>query len=266
MENEIKSVYERLTTGFIEFAPRIAMVAILFLLGYVVARIAAHLTKKFILYVNRILNDKLQTSLLKVDLLSSSRFVSKAIFWILMLVTVLLCIQLLQLEFIGSLVSGLITYLPNVFASFVIIFIGIISSRLVGDVISSAASRTAMVNGKYLGRLVRYLIVFVAIVIGVNQLGIDIQFLTNVVLIALGALLFGASFAFGLGAKTSIANILGAYYVRKSFKLGTTIEIEDVKGVIVRITDHSVTVETNSGFVVIPSEKFNQTKVQINKD
>ena len=107
---------------------------------------------------------------------------------------------------------------------------------------------------------------FIAVVIAVDQLGVDIAFLTNLFIIILASLLFGASLAFGLGAKTSVSNILGAYYVRKSHRLGTTVRLGDLQGTIVKITDHAICLETSAGLVMVPAKEFSESSITIIKD
>lgn len=102
--------------------------------------------------------------------------------------------------------------------------------------------------------------------IAVDQLGVDIAFLTNLFIIILSSILFGAALAFGLGARTSISNILGSYYVRKSYELGSKIKLEDLEGTIVKINDHSIALETKSGTVLIPAKDFSESRVTIIKE
>jgi small-conductance mechanosensitive channel len=81
----------------------------------------------------------------------------------------------------------------------------------------------------------------------------------------ISALLFGAALAFGLGARTSISNILGAYYVKKSLNIGDKVEIGENKGVIVKIDDHAVSLETKTGILMIPAKDFNEMQVSLIK-
>jgi small-conductance mechanosensitive channel len=76
----------------------------------------------------------------------------------------------------------------------------------------------------------------------------------------LGALLFGAALAFGLGAQTAVSNILGSYYLQKTYKEGDMVQMDDMKGVIVKILPTSVIVETSSGQIMIPAKDFIEKK------
>ncbi|MFK7968648.1 MAG: hypothetical protein AB8B68_05860 [Rickettsiaceae bacterium] len=45
------------------------------------------------------------------------------------------------------------------------------------------------------------MIIFSAIIIGTEQIGLNVQLLSNLLMLALGVLLAGGALAFGLGAK-----------------------------------------------------------------
>ena len=87
----------------------------------------------------------------------------------------------------------------------------------------------------------------VTILIATNQMGIDISIVENVIIIALGSLLFGAAFAFALGAKTSISNILASYYLQKIYKVGDKVRIGDYEGRIVEINQQAVILDSTEG-------------------
>ena len=266
MLENINEVFNQLLSNLVKILPDLILAVALLIGGWLIAIIIEKLVKRSILYLNNVANDNLRGKFLNVDLKGSARFVSKTLFWIIILITLLACIHLLQFDFLSDLLSRVIAFLPSILVAIVIIFAGVISARLADDLIKSAAARTGLNLGKYLGRIIRYLILFVAIIVAVDHLGINIRFLTNLIIILVSALLFGAALAFGLGAQTSVSNILASYYVRKSYHLGDKVQIGDVTGVIVKITDHAVLLETSTGSVMIPAKEFNESKAAILKD
>ncbi len=180
------------------------------------------------------------------------------------MISVLISVQILDLDISAGIWLGkIVDFIPNILIAVIIVFTGIILGRLLGDLIKVAALRTGLLNGAYLGRIVRYLVLFVSIIIALDQLGVDIAFLKEIIEIVLAGLLFGASLAFGLGARTSVSNILGAYYAHKNHKVGKRIKLGEAEGIIIKITDHDVSLETPSGVVIIPAKEFNEKSVTI---
>ncbi|MGB3586871.1 MAG: hypothetical protein WBA23_10040 [Tunicatimonas sp.] len=263
MKQDIYVYLENLLSGASEFLPRLLIALSVLLLGYLLGRLIEGGVRRLILYLNSRVNRGLQRSTLNVDLRGTATFISTLFFWIAIVVSLLIGLQILGLTLSGVWLDRIIEYVPNLIAAIVIALAGITLSRLLAKLIRKAALRTGSSSGKYLSNLVKYLILFITLVVAVDQIGIDIVFLKDLFVVLLAFLLFGASFSFGLGAKTSVSNILGAYYFRKSHQLGTRIRLEDIEGTIVKITDHAVSLETKVGLVVVPAKRFNEHNVTI---
>jgi len=87
---------------------------------------------------------------------------------------------------------------------------------------------------------------------------INLYFLTNTLIVVLGVLTAGAAIAFGLGAKTLIANIIGAQYIQKHCRISEQLQIGDVTGNITEVTQTSIVIETETGRAVIPAKCFQE--------
>lgn len=261
--NQIKQISNNLLAEVILHLPNIILAVVVLFVGILLARLSRKLIRQIILYLHRILNEKLKTSSLVIDLQSLAKYIGTAFYWITILFAVSLITQILELSFLTKWFDGLILYLPNVLAALFIIFAGFLIGKLVSDLISSIADRMSLLNASYLGNFIKYTIVFISIIIAIDQIGIDIGFLTSLVSIILGAMLFGGAFAFGLGAKTAVSNILSSHYVHKNFKVGNNIQIGDSEGVITKITSSAVFLENESGQVIIPTKNFNEQKTII---
>jgi hypothetical protein len=260
---EVKQLADTLTSEIVLHIPNLVVAILVFIAGLLLARLTRKLIKRFILYLHRGINDKLNNRRLTVDIQGSAKFIATAFFWVIILFTVALITQILEFSFLSKWFDGLINYLPNVIAALVIVFSGLIVSKLISDLIVSVSLRTGLFNGKVLGTITRYVILGISIIVAIDQLGIDIRFITNLVFIVLGALLFGAALAFGLGAKTSVSNILGSYYLQKTFEVGNSVQIGEDIGVITKISTTSVILDTESDQIIIPAKDFNEIKAVI---
>lgn len=108
--------------------------------------------------------------------------------------------------------------------------------------------------------------VFTTLIIGVEKIGINVDFLTNVLILVIGVLAAGGALAFGLGAKTLIENIIGAQYVKKHSQIGELMPIGEFSGCIVDITQTSIVLDGPSGRVVIPAKKFQELISQFSSE
>jgi len=256
MIKELNTILGNLKNQFLELIPNILISLLILVIGYLVARLIRFLVIRLINYIGRVVSHKFKT----VNLSQAGSFIGAAFFWLILFSTVLLITDILGLTVLTNWFETIIQYVPNLLAALFIIFAAIIIGNLISDFIISVSARLGLEYSKTLGRIARFLLLFVAIIIAMDQVGIKITFLIDIIEIILAFLLFGAALAFGLGARTSTSNILGSFYVRKSYKEGDEIQIGDVKGKIIKIDTTTVILDAENVQVSIPAKEFNETK------
>ena len=141
-----------------------------------------------------------------------------------------------------------------------VVFFGIIFSRLASDLIKSRTFKSGIYSSAMLGKVVKFIILIISIVIAIDQVGVDISFLTSLTYIILASLLLGAAMAFGIGAKSSVSNILASYYISRTYSEGNYVRIGKYEGRIIKISSTSVHLESKEGQIVIPAKDFNDQK------
>lgn len=186
----------------------------------------------------------------------AGRVFSSSVYWLVLLVAVMVASEVVGLPVLTTYLAALAQYLPRVIAAVAVLFAGVIAGRLISDAATSTAFRLLPHQGRQLARLIRGIIVGAAILVAIKQLGVDVSLLTDIFLIVLAAFLAGAAFAFGLGARSIIANILAMHYVNKSYGVGQRIRLGDDNGRIVRTTSTTVFVEQGEGELGIPGQQF----------
>jgi len=92
----------------------------------------------------------------------------------------------------------------------------------------------------------------------IEQIGIDVTFVTTMIAIVLGVVLAGFSLAFGLGARQSVANLIAARSLRRHFALGQRARFGSIEGEIVEFTPTSVILSTLEGRVHVPASQFDE--------
>lgn len=137
-----------------------------------------------------------------------------------------------------------------------VIIVGLIGGSFLKDLVIKTTFRLRIPHGDVLGKVAQAVTVAVAGVIAVNELGINISFLTTSVFILLGAFLLASAIAFGMGANSSIRNILACFYLRKHVEIGHRVKIDDVSGVVAEISATHVILDSDEGQVLIPGKLF----------
>ena len=253
----LKELYEismTLKSQLWEFLPQAMMALLVLIIGYILARILKFLVIKLLRHFSQLVNSRFE----QIQLIQSAKIIGIVVFWFVMLFTILLMSDILKFTFITTGIKSLLQYSPNLIAAGLTVFIAYIVGKFLANLIASVSIKMGISYGQTLGRIIQYGIVFIAIIIAIDQIGIEIAFFINIINIILAALLFGAALAFGLGAKTSISNILATFYIRKRYKEGDEIRIGDVEGKITKIDTTSVVLDTENGQCNIPAKEFNE--------
>ncbi|MGB5227068.1 MAG: mechanosensitive ion channel domain-containing protein [Eudoraea sp.] len=254
MTQEINTILRNLKDDFIALVPNILISILVLGIGYLIARLAKHLVIQLIEYIGRIVTRRFKT----INFKQAASFIGIAFFWLIIFSSILLITDILGLTVLTNWFESIIHYVPNVLAAILIIFAAIIIGNLVSDMIISLSKRFGLEYSSTLAKIAQFLLLFMAVIIAMDQIGIEISFLINIIDIILASVLFGATLAFGLGARTSISNILAAFYVRKYYKEGDEIQIGDIRGRIIKIDSTSIVLDYEKGQVTIPAKQFNE--------
>ncbi len=184
--------------------------------------------------------------------------VGRVVFWTVLLFFFAAAIEALGLPAVSNVLNVVTAYLPRILLGVLIVFAGLWAGEFVRAFLAQAAAKTGVTQGDLLGRVGQILVVFVAIIIAIDQIGIDSTVLVTM-LITVFAVTFGATaLAFGLGARVTVANIIAAHYVQKAYRAGDSVKIGDVEGRITEITHTAVLLETPQGRVMVPTRRFSE--------
>lgn len=265
--NEPVFTFDALSTGFqtvlaetMLYLPRIAYAVMLLLIGWLVARLMSYLLVRTI----RRLDALWQRLVLKraIEHLQPNhpptRIIGELVFWLLMLVFVTLATEILGLDIFAIWLKQIVSYLPLVVAGILIMLVGFLVSSLVRDLVASASDSAGLSHGDLLARMAQVIILLFAIILGIDQIGIDIIFLSVIAGVVLAAMLGGIALAFGLGASTHVSNIIAANQLRQIYQVGDKVRIGDIEGRLMNIMMSRVIIETETGSVDVPAKVFDE--------
>ncbi len=242
------------------FLPQLVGALFILLLGVLVAHFVRALVVRFIHQLPRLIpNQKIRASFKTyIDQKPITQVLGGVLYWILILFFLTVATETLGLPVVTTWLSGLVGYMPKILSAILIGIAGVAGGALLRDFTRSAVQSAGMAYGTFLGKVVQFAVLLVTLLIGVDLIGIDIGLLESLVMIAIGSLFLGAALSFGLGAQSSVKNILAAYYLQKAYKIGDRIRIENREGRIVDITPLAVILESEEGRIYIPAQQFNQ--------
>ncbi len=245
-----------LKDDIMEFLPQLIFSIVVLILGYLIARLVKFLSVRVIRYVSGLIHKRFD----QINVDHTAPYIGIFFFWLVMLATFIIIFDLLGLTIFTQGLESILSYLPHVIAAALIVFIAVILGKFIAKTITSLGVKLGFQYANSLGRITQYLIVFSSIIIAIDQLGIQVTFLIQMMNIIMASLFFAAAFAFGLGAKTSVSNILASFYIRKMYKVGDNVRIGSVEGVIAKIDATVVKIDTEKEVYFIPSKTFNETQ------
>ncbi len=250
--------YEDFIQHMIEIMPQIIGAVGLLLLGWIVASILRLIASKamggFDIVLGRVTKSAGQRK--GIPQKSYAFIVSKIVFWSVLLFFITAASNLLGWELFAGWMDSLIRHLPNLIMGFLIILAGFIAGGSARDAVQRIAGRAGMANAEILALSFQVVVILTTVIIGVEQMGINVGFLTMLIAVIAGILLAGACLAFGLGAQPLVANIIGAQFARKHCRIGETLKISGMEGSILEITQTSIVLETKKGRCIVPAKLF----------
>ena len=250
----------RMLENFLEYLPQLLGAIAILIIGWIVARIARAITTRVAKSFDRLSNlvglGKFFSGTRLND--AAITIIGNVVFWLVILFFLTSATNLLGLTMFSGWLDRVIGHLPNILSGALIIVAGLIIGKLVKDTVQTAARNMPSRQRALLARGAQIFTVATMIVIGIDQIGIDITVLITVIAIAVGALLGGLAIAFSLGARTLVSNLIGARYLNKDYRVGETIRVGGAEGTILELSSVAVVVETSDGRMTIPAKTFGE--------
>ena len=256
----LAGTYDEFLTQIITFAPRLAGAVALLVGGWMIAYVLRLVSRKLIHGFDSFFQGPTKTASAEQQKIKRSYavIISNLAFWIVMIFFITAAANLLGWKMVSNWLASLITYLPNLITGLVIILAGIFLGNVTKSTVINATSSAGITQAGMLARVIQLVILFTSLVIGIEQIGINVDFLTNVLIVSIGMLFAGGALAFGLGAKNLIANIIGAQNLRKHCRIGEFMQINGVEGYVIDVTQTSIVLDTEKGRSIIPAKLFQE--------
>jgi len=150
--------------------------------------------------------------------------------WFVRLIALVVAFDALGLPAVSEVLRQLLLWLPNVVVALVVLVIGGLAARALGNVVRGAASEADLSNGGFLAKAASVVVWAFAIVVAVNQLGIATELVNTLFMAVVGALALGLGLAFGLGGRETAAEILRKWYAKAQEKSGEIKQLAENMG------------------------------------
>jgi hypothetical protein len=149
---------------------------------------------------------------------SPASLLSRFFYWIIVLITLILGINALEVAATQNFIAQFFNYLPHLFAAILILIIGYLIAIFLGQAALIAAVNAQMDSARLLGRAVRWFIIILSLTMALYHLGIADKVIIAAFTITFGAIALALAIAFGWGGRDLAKDFLEKLYKRKEKK------------------------------------------------
>ena len=247
---------DEVSRSLIDFAVSFGLAALILLSGWLIARLLRSIVRRTATGLNQILE-----RILLSEALSDIRITSRAAailgeltFWIAFFLSILIAAQAAELTAVAGWLNQILQQIPNLAIGSALILVGYIISKIAADQVTASLRATGSQHSRFLGRLAQAAIFLTALIVGLDQMGVEVTFLVALFASIVGAAFVGFSIAFGLGARDFVANILGARIARRELTSGRLVRIGNLQGNLLEITATHLAIDTDQGRTLVPAQ------------
>jgi small-conductance mechanosensitive channel len=180
------------------------------------------------------------------------------VFWIIILYFFTAAVESLGLPALAEILGKFIHSLPSLLVAAAFVVGGVLLGNSLRDRIINSARGAGLRQADVMGNWVRMIIIILAFIAGLAQIGLDVRLFELMLTIFAAAVAGAVALAFGLGAGSTVSNIISARYVRKNYRIGQNIQIQKFEGRILELLPNGVILDTDAGRVFIPARIFDQ--------
>ena len=194
---------------------------------------------------------------------TAARVLARLVYYVVLLVFVMAAVESLGLTGVTETLGQLVSYLPNVIAATLIVLVGALFSRLLGDMVGALTARSGMAAGPTIGSAVYYVSLVVVTILALQRLGVDTALLVTLTISLITAVAFAVALAFGLGNRELARNIMAGLHAKDEFQIDQRLRIGALEGRLLRIGPVKSAFDTEGGEVSVPNLKLIEDDVLI---
>lgn len=261
------NTFNTLINQFIDFVPRLIGCLIILLVGYLVAKGVAVLVKNVL---GRVGFDRLGEKLNEISIIKQlkteiklSEIIAKVLYYFILLVFLTAATETLGVDAITSMVLSIVNFIPQLIAAAIMLQVGIMLADVIKNTVTSLCKSFNIPSARLIGNIVFVFFLIITFISALGQIGIETALLESSFNLILGGIVAAFALGYGIASRDVLSNMIAALYSRNKYKEGQIVKLEDVKGIITRIDNVSVTIQSAETLTVIPLQLFQSRKVEI---
>lgn len=268
---DLQEILTNIVTGLINqlvnFIPRLISAIVILGLGLLIAKLVRKVVQTVL---SKIGIDKIGEKLNEIDLVRKmnteikiSRALAQVLYFFIVLIFATAASEMLGVAALTDLVLGITNLIPKLIVAGLMVVVGLFISEGLKQFIISICNSFNISAGRMLGTLVFFFFLTITLINALGQAGINTELLESSFNLIIGGVIFAFAIGYGIASRDVMANILSSFYSKNKYKEGQTIQIEDVKGEIVKIDSTTLTLQTGQTTTVFPLQALQTKKVEV---
>jgi hypothetical protein len=212
----------RFLAKVITFVPNLLAMITILIIGFLIAWIVKILLLRFL---KAIQFDKVSERWGLTHILSKggmtyspANLLSGFFYWVIVLITLILGINALEVAATQNFIARFFNYLPNLFAAVIILAIGYLIAIFLSQAALIAAVNAQIDSARLLARVVRWFVIILSLTMALYQLGIAESIIIVAFTVIFGGIVLALAIAFGWGGRELAKDFLEKLYKSREEK------------------------------------------------
>ena len=214
-QNSLSVGYEYFVAEFSAYLPRLIAAFVVLVVGFILAKIVQKTVLKVLdaLRLSRMVSKTpLEVFLQNAELGQQLEGIVAALCsWIIIFITIHSTVTILGLTTISRLMESVFEYIPHLLSALVIFVAGVLLAGVVETVVKGVLKSFDPRSSRLFAKVASYLVVTVASLAAVAELGIASQFILILFTGVVAAFSLAAGLAFGLGGADTVKKMLSEW-------------------------------------------------------
>ena len=198
--------------------------------------------------VTRVLRDASRDKDQKASTLAGS-----LVFWIVMLTFMGLAAEVLGLAVFGKMMTALAAFLPRLLGAALLLVLGLFLGQVARELIAGPTDREVPPSWWHqLDRGVQAVIVALTLLVALSLVGIDVKWVTWLVVINVAVVGLAIALALGVGFQGLARDLAAGFSLRTQLKVGQRLRVGEVEGRLLQLTTLYLVLQTADGLRSLP--------------
>jgi small-conductance mechanosensitive channel len=183
----------------------------------------------------------------------ASTLAGSLIFWIVMLTFMGVAAEVLGLAVFGKMMTALAAFLPRLLGAALLLVLGLFLGQAARELIAGPADREVPPSWwRQLDRGVQAVIVALTVMVALSLVGIDLMWVTWLVVINVAVVGLAIALALGVGFQGLARDLAAGLSLRAQLKVGQRLRVGEVEGRLLQLTTLYLVLQTADGLRSLP--------------